>query len=401
MTATATLSPERTQTTAPTGLATNAMTQCRQLLGLDEAACNTLRQLIPYLEKWLSPILDKFYDGLMANPTTAAIIGNPNNVGRLKAAQTDHWLTMMQGHFDEAYAVRVERIGMAHQRINLPADVFMSGYFMVLADLSQAVSAEKTLNKQWLTYTQALQKAVGLDMVLIAQSFTNAVKNSDKQALIDVAQALPSEVSQLQDTMEGNANEMTTIASAVEELQVSMGQLEGTMQALQNLTNRTHTMAEHNNHALEQLNTLAQEIQHIVTMITSVSDQTNLLALNATIEASRAGEAGKGFMVVADEVKNLSKQSASFGQNIKQQVERIQAQTQQVVAGMGGIFDALEALQTETAQVSSSLGEQTIATREISQVLTTVATNGQRISQSIQVLNHNANQLIEWIQTNG
>jgi methyl-accepting chemotaxis protein len=136
-------------------------------------------------------------------------------------------------------------------------------------------------------------------------------------------------------------------------------------------------------------------------MITSVSDQTNLLALNATIEASRAGEAGKGFMVVADEVKNLSKQSASFGQNIKQQVERIQAQTEQVVTGMGGIFEALQALQSETVQVSSSLGEQTIATREISQVLTTVAANGQRISQSIQALNHNANQLIQWIQTNG
>jgi methyl-accepting chemotaxis protein len=337
----------------------------------------------------------------MANPETAAIIGDPSRIVRLKAAQTDHWLTMMQGHFDEAYAHRVERIGMAHQRINLPADMFMSGYFVVLSDLSQAVSQDKQLNKNWLTYTQALQKAVGLDMVLIASSFTNAVKNSDKQALIDVAQALPTQVGLLQDTMEGNAGEMTTIASAVEELQVSMGQLEGTMQALQSLTNRTHTMAEHNNEALGQLNTLAQEIQHIVTMITSVSDQTNLLALNATIEASRAGEAGKGFMVVADEVKNLSKQSASFGQNIKQQVERIQAQTEQVVTGMGGIFEALQALQSETVQVSSSLGEQTIATREISQVLTTVAANGQRISQSIQALNHNANQLIQWIQTNG
>lgn len=46
--------------------------------------------------------------------------------------------------------------------------------------------------------------------------------------------------------------------------------------------------------------------------IQKITKQTNLLALNATIESARAGDAGKGFEVVANEVKELSKEIATL-----------------------------------------------------------------------------------------
>ena len=66
-----------------------------------------------------------------------------------------------------------------------------------------------------------------------------------------------------------------------------------------------------------------EEITGITATINAISEQTNLLSLNASIEAARAGEAGRGFAVVATEVGALAQQSTEATVNIKNLIQDI------------------------------------------------------------------------------
>ncbi len=172
---------------------------------------------------------------------------------------------------------------------------------------------------------------------------------------------------------------MERLKIQVSNINTSLAQLTEAVNEISKNANETSQEATRANeeagNTSEVLNTLIQEIENIkasADLIQNIAEQTNLLALNATIEAARAGEAGKSFAVVANEVKELSNNSAKSADEITERVSALINSGEMMKQGMEQIQQVIAQTNDRTINVASAVEEQTSTISELAQNVSSI-----------------------------
>jgi methyl-accepting chemotaxis protein len=121
------------------------------------------------------------------------------------------------------------------------------------------------------------------------------------------------------------------------------------------------TVTEGTGEIVGRLRASSSAVADVARLITQVSDQTHLLALNAAVEAARAGSLGDGFGVVAQEVKDLARESATAADDIARRIQAIQADSDAAVQALADIGAVIARVNDFQSTIAASVGQQDAA----------------------------------------
>lgn len=191
---------------------------------------------------------------------------------------------------------------------------------------------------------------------------------------------------------EAAGTNVQNVASATEELTISINEISRQLQAANSNSLQAEETVNEAVGYIKNLEESASQISGIISLITDIAEQTNLLALNATIESARAGEAGKGFSVVANEVKSLATETAKATEEISRNIQTLQEKTGVATDAISRIASMVRAMNEASTAVSSTMEEQSIATQDIARNISDVAQGTSDVTNNLLNVNDNTKQ---------
>ncbi len=220
----------------------------------------------------------------------------------------------------------------------------------------------------------------------------SAIQSSDLiKTVVKSSDIINGNMTNVASSMEQTTENTNIVATASEEMSATINEISKNSSQAKQISEQAVEQMKGASEKMHKLGNAAESISAVTDAIAGISDQTNLLALNATIEAARAGEAGKGFAVVANEIKALASQTAEATADIKQQIEGIQATSNETIGEMESVNKVIEDINGIIITIAVAIEEQAAATQEI-------ASNISHVSQGTQDVNENITQSSQAIE---
>ncbi len=137
---------------------------------------------------------------------------------------------------------------------------------------------------------------------------------------------------------------------------------------------------------IKALGNTVDAASQILGIISQVAAQSHMLSFNAAIEAARQSGDGSGFLVVANEMKLLSSQTAEATRQIERHLSDIRAATGSVSTAISDATGKVLSIDTSTAGIADAVGHQIRATTEIASAADEMAAQIDAASSDVEAL---------------
>jgi methyl-accepting chemotaxis protein len=421
------------------GIDESSVARRREFIRLGQEERELLSRMTPWAVKNAPLIAKEFYDWQFSFGPTISFFEQHARKRSISMQTLRHALEQSQAgyiiggfegarsNWDVGYLAQRLHVGIVHDQIDLPFKWYIGAY----AEMERLVRLylRKTLKDiEALAVEEAIFKVFNLDMQAVGDSFllstlesmglnieaVQAPSGADRteaiaqvkaamQVLLDQAgalaelrltdQILDADVpcagwmatafagfrGKLQEFVDNTSRLSDQLRTATEQMTISIREIAESSTKAAGVVATAVKITESTNRQISRLGDSSVEISKVIKVITSIAKQTNLLALNATIEAARAGEAGKGFSVVANEVKELAKETANATEEISHRIETTNDDVKNAIDAIAQLTQVINQVSELSNSIASAVEEQTAVTNEMTRNLTEVASSAARV----------------------
>ena len=243
--------------------------------------------------------------------------------------------------------------------------------FQNMSDDFNKIFSEFVENSKALANTSQKLTDISADMTDLSQDIngqTETVASSVAQmtasisTLSNSAEEMSSNIGSVAAGSTQMSQNTESISTTVREIAKSVENVAQKSKQAHEITDRAKNMSKETISSIKILSQAAGEVGAVTEMIKEIAKQTNLLALNANIEAASAGEAGRGFSVVANEIKELAKQSTKAAEEIGVKITGIQDNTDESVRLIDEMSKVIHTINESSKAISDLTENQSVST---------------------------------------
>ncbi|HSQ41272.1 MAG TPA: methyl-accepting chemotaxis protein [Fibrobacteraceae bacterium] len=207
--------------------------------------------------------------------------------------------------------------------------------------------------------------------------------NSEAGSLSQASGTLAPTIQRLAEAAESLAGSSGSAAKAISEMDLAIGEVAKNTERSAENARRTRQKVVEAQEVFSNLEESAQDVFRVVETVNDISEQTNLLALNATIEAATAGSAGSGFTVVAQEVKELARQTSSATDEIIHRVNQMQNGLHQALEIIKAVSSNMESVAESSTLVAAAAEQQSATTSEITRAVNSISSVSRTLNSEL------------------